>query len=95
MPAVGIVAKPVVVVAPETLHGDLRELGGGPHLVGITGDEEDGSSGTLDLYPRARRTRAASSVASPQVVSRPPQADADTPDAATRKKPRRVYSRRG
>ena len=36
--------------APEAVHGDLRELGGGPHLIGVTGDEEDGSVGALDRY---------------------------------------------
>jgi hypothetical protein len=46
MPGVGVMTKLVSegpFVATETLHSDLRELGGGPHLVGVAGDEEDGT----------------------------------------------------
>src|ERR671911_2513927 len=53
VPGVGVVMKLVVVrsfVAPETVHSDLRELGGGPHLVGVAGDEEDGTVGAFDRY---------------------------------------------
>jgi hypothetical protein len=53
VPGVGVMAKLVAegpFVASETLHGDLRELGGGPHLVGVPGDEEDGTVGAFDRY---------------------------------------------
>src|SRR5215203_918842 len=53
VPGVGVVTKLVAVrpfVAPETVHGDLRELGGGPNLVGVAGDEENGTVGALDRY---------------------------------------------
>jgi hypothetical protein len=53
VPRVRIATKLVAVrpfEATETVHGDLRELGGRPNLVGVAADEEDGTVGALERY---------------------------------------------